>query len=354
VDDRPGTIANRVPRAAGILARLAYERATKEGVHLEPLLKRARITRQQIRDRGAPLIVSRQMELVNLVAAALGDDLLGFHLARHYDLRQTGWYYYAFASSSTLIESLRRGVRCSFLLNEGLDQKVIDGKEFGLRFQHAGVSRYQDQHQIEFWMTSLLRLGRELTGVRLVPSRLLFVHQRTRGAAELNRLFGCDIKFGAAVDEMTFPGRLRELPLLNADPYLNRLLLAYCSEAVSHRNAEHSSVRMRVQNAIIPVLPHGNARAGHIARRLGMSQRSLARHLAREDSSFSGLLSELRLQLARRYLVDEQLSVSHVAWLLGYQDVAAFSNAFKRWTGRAPSDMTDITGRSGAASRRRR
>jgi len=83
---------------------------------------------------------------------------------------------------------------------------------------------------------------------------------------------------------------------------------------------------------------HGKAaRAGHVARRLGLSQRTLARRLAREGLSFSKLLSELRLELARRYLVDERLSISDVAWLLGYQDVAAFSNAFKRWTGKAPS-----------------
>jgi AraC-like DNA-binding protein len=107
---------------------------------------------------------------------------------------------------------------------------------------------------------------------------------------------------------------------------------------VSHSKRE-VPLRTRVESAIIPELPHGNVRAGHVARRLGLSQRSLARHLAQEGLSFSKLLSELRLELARRYLVDEQLPVSHVAWLLGYQDVAAFSNAFKRWTGTAPSEV---------------
>lgn len=101
-----------------------------------------------------------------------------------------------------------------------------------------------------------------------------------------------------------------------------------------------SSIRARVERAIIPGLPHGNVRAGQVARRLGLSQRSLARHLAQEGLSYSRLLSELRLELARRYLVDERLSVSDAAWLLGYQDVAAFSNAFKRWTGKAPSAAT--------------
>jgi AraC-like DNA-binding protein len=99
-------------------------------------------------------------------------------------------------------------------------------------------------------------------------------------------------------------------------------------------------MRTKVENAIIPLLPHGNAQASQVARRLGVSQRSLARHLAHEGLNFSKLLNQLRQQLARQYLRDEQLSVSHVAWLLGYQDVAAFSNAFKRWTGKRPTDAT--------------
>jgi AraC-like DNA-binding protein len=244
------------------------------------------------------------------------------------------------ASSKTLIEAFQRGARCSALVNEGVAQRCIDGKEISLRFRYVGIGRHRDRHQIEFWTTSLVRMSRELTGVRLVPSDVHLVHLRSRGAPELIRFFGCDIKFGAAVDEVAFPRRLRDLPLLNADRYLNRLLITFCERALSQRNRSLGSMRTKVENAIIPLLPHGNAQASHVAGRLGVSRRSLARHLAHEGLNFSKLLNQLRQQLARRYLGDEQLSVSHVAWLLGYQDVAAFSNAFKRWTGKRPTDAT--------------
>jgi AraC-like DNA-binding protein len=35
-------------------------------------------------------------------------------------------------------------------------------------------------------------------------------------------------------------------------------------------------------------------------------------------------------------LADPELAISQIAWLLGYQDVGAFSHAFKRWTGQTP------------------
>jgi glucose-like phosphotransferase system IIB component len=49
--------------------------------------------------------------------------------------------------------------------------------------------------------------------------------------------------------------------------------------------------------------------------------------------------TRLRLELAQRYLVQERLPISKVAWLLGYQEVGAFSHAFRRWTGKPPSEV---------------
>jgi AraC-like DNA-binding protein len=322
------------------MARLAYARAKAGGVRVGPLLKQAGLRRHQIQDRDAPLKVRDQISFLALVDQALGDDLLGFHLAQHYDLREGGLLYYVMASSESLLELFQRGARYSSIVNEGAAQACINGKEIGVRLRFTGIGRHQDWHQIEFWVTSLVRMVRQLTGLPLVPSHVHFVHVRKRGASELSRFFGCAVKFGVAADEVTFAAKLKDLPLLHADHYLNRLLVRYCDDAVSHRRANPDSVSSEVENSIIPLLPHGKARAVHVARELGISQRSLARHLARESLSFSKVLNHLRLQLARRYLTDEQLSVSHVAWLLGYQDVAAFSHAFKRWTGRTPTHET--------------
>jgi len=40
--------------------------------------------------------------------------------------------------------------------------------------------------------------------------------------------------------------------------------------------------------------------------------------------------------LADHYLRDESLSISQVAWLLGFGNLSAFTHAFKRWTGTTP------------------
>jgi AraC-like DNA-binding protein len=76
-----------------------------------------------------------------------------------------------------------------------------------------------------------------------------------------------------------------------------------------------------------------------VARRLGMSQRTLTRRLSLEGLTFVEVRDNLRADLARRYVRDADLSISKIAWLLGYQEVSAFTHAFKRWTGTTPRQM---------------
>ena len=64
-----------------------------------------------------------------------------------------------------------------------------------------------------------------------------------------------------------------------------------------------------------------------------MSSRTLARKMAAEELSFSKILNQLRSDLATHYLSDADLSISQIAWLVGYQGIGAFSHSYKRWTG---------------------
>jgi AraC-like DNA-binding protein len=326
----------RLPRAVGIMTRAAFAHAKASGIATAPLLDRAGMSRRQIDDPKVRVRVRDQVEFLNLVAAAANDELLGFHLAQACEPRAVGLYYYVLASSESVTDVCQRAARYSGLVNEGAVQRYIDGKAIGIRIHFSGVSRYRDRHQVEFWIATVVRLLREFTGVHLNPQRVSFAHPGTQSLREMTRYFGCDIEFGAAVDEIVFAKNVGELPVVNADPYLNRALIAICEEAFAHRTTHRGSIRTRVENEIAVLLPHGKARAAIIASRLGFSQRTLARHLAGEGTHFSDLLTAIRRDLASRYLKDETLSMSQIAWLLGFQDLGAFSHAFKRWSGTAP------------------
>jgi AraC-like DNA-binding protein len=328
-----------LPTAAGWIARLAYARAQRARIELKPLLKKAGLTNQQIKDRGARFPVHHQIQFLNLAANALGDEFLGFHLAQAPDLRELGLLFYVAASSETLGDALQRVARYSSIGNEGLSLKCLEEEDIRIAFDYVGIARHSDRHQIEFFMTVLIRLCRRLTGLRLLPSRARLTHRRSnQGGSELAAYLGGHITFGARADELTFVGSIKDITVTSADPYLNELLVANCEQALSHRPTKRGALRSAVENAIVPLLPHGKVRASEIAARLGLSQRTSARRLALEGVTFSEVLESLRGDLARQYLSDPDLSISRIAWLLGYQEVSAFTHAFKRRTGKTPRE----------------
>lgn len=328
----------RLPVASGGISRLAYKRARAAGIDLDAQLQKAGLTQAQIESPRATIKVRDQIRFLNLVASILDDDFLGFHLAQECDLREIGLLYYVLASSDILIDALQRAVRYSTIVNEGVSQTCIDGKYIGLSFNYVGVSRHPDRHQIEFWITAIVRTCRQLTGFRVLPERVRLVHHRTAGS-ELAEIFGDNIEFGAPVDDVIFPASIRNSRVVSADPYLNNLLISYCEDALAHRKRKRGSFQSAVENTIAPLLPHGKATAADVAQQLGLSQRTFARRLSSEGLTFSELLENLRSNLASRYLVEGDMGVSEVAWLLGYREVGSFSHAFRRWTGKTPREV---------------
>jgi AraC-like DNA-binding protein len=328
-----------LPTAIGGIARLANARLRAAGINPEPLLEKAGLSVEQIEDRSARLSVQRQIRFLDLAAGAVQDELLGFHLAKTCDLRELGLLYYVAASSQTLGEGLRRLARYTSISNEGLCVQYFEGKKVRIIVDYVGVPRHSDRHQIEFCLTILMRLCRHLTQSRLVPTRVKIAHRRDRALSKLAAFLGSEIEFNAECDEVVFDGGITGMPLVSADPYLNEILIAFGEEAMSRRQKTRGTFESKVENAVAPLLPHGRVGAGEIARRLGMSNRTFARQLASEGLTFTGLLETLRIELARTYLSDPALPISQIAWLLGYREVSAFTHAFKRWTGKTPSEM---------------
>jgi hypothetical protein len=249
VSDRGEVHAGAHPASTGAMTRLAYAQAKAAGVDVVPILKKTHLTLPLIEDPAARLRVRDQINFLNLVAGELQDDFLGFRLALKADLREIGWLYYVAASSETMSEALQRAARYSSIVNEGISLRYADKGDIIITVRYVGVGRHSDRHQIEFIVAVLVRMCRQLTGLRLLPTRVQFIHRRERPGREFAELFGSDIEFGAAVDGATFATATRNMPIVSADPYLNKLLIAYCEEAISRKphTKSHSAQASRTR-----------------------------------------------------------------------------------------------------------
>jgi len=135
---------------------------------------------------------------------------------------------------------------------------------------------------MELLVTTLIRVCRALTGRSLKPTGVRLVHRRSGGSSELEKFFGCRIEFGADTDQIIFDRKAAQLLSSARIPYLNEILLHHCEQALAHRRSNASSLRITVENAITPILPHGKARLDAVALELGVSTRTLARRLTAE------------------------------------------------------------------------
>jgi AraC-like DNA-binding protein len=332
------------PTASGALTRLAYRHAVEGNLVAAPLLRKAGLTFQQIDNSTLRLSVKSQIKFLNLVAVGLQDDLFGFHLGQDFDLREIGTLYYIMASSETLGDALQRVARYSRITNEAVHLQYRKMQEVVVTFEYVDVARHQDRHQIEFFIIALVRLIRHLSGDNWLPTRVNLAHYRNCLHPAFKSFFGCDVAFGSAMDEIAFPLALQSMPLASADPFLHAMLIAQCEDMHVDRQ-ESAALRASVENRIAPLLPHGKAQASEVARKLGMSQRTLARRLNAEGLSFTAILDEMKCDLAKHYLREADLPITTIAWLLGYQEASAFTHAFKRWTGKTPRQARIRTSR---------
>src|SRR5262249_11409282 len=161
------------------------------------------------------------------------------------------------ASSATLGDALRRVARYSTIHNEGVHIRYSERDAMAVTFEYRGVSRLNDRHQIEFFITTLVRLCQQLTGTRLLPCSIKLIHRRATPPPELRAFFGGEMTFGSGIDEVAYASAARRLPAVSADPFLNSLLVKYCEQALASRREKSGQWRLSVENAIAPLLPHG-------------------------------------------------------------------------------------------------
>jgi AraC-like DNA-binding protein len=324
-------------RCGGVLSRIAYRYAKGKGIDPAPMLASAGLTLQDIVDRNARIGVANQIKFVDLVASALGDKLFGFHLAEDFDFREIGLLYYVAASADTFGTALRRAERYIKIQNEGVRFRITRGKTVHISLRYAGVARHTDVHQIAAFVALLIRIFRHLTGRELLPMHVRLMHRIGADKQKLERELDCTIADGAWTDDVELSAATWDLPLVSADPYLHRMCVANCEEALARQNRNASPLKVKVENTIAALLPHGQVRHDVVAAQLGISPRTLVRRLSDENSSFAGILDQVRSALAERYLADRALPISQIAWLLGYAEIGTFTRAFQRWTGMAPS-----------------
>ena len=127
-------------------------------------------------------------------------------------------------------------------------------------------------------------------------------------------------------------------PFVTARQDILRLLEPELSKQLD-LSTERASARERARLALLELLPGGRSSVDDVARKIGMSARSLQRNIRRDGTTFQKLLNQTREELARHYLQTTTLSGTEIAYLLGYDNPNSFFRAFQGWTGATPMQV---------------
>jgi AraC-like DNA-binding protein len=310
----------------------------KHNVGVEPLAQRAGISAHAFDDRKLRISAASQGKFLEFAAEAMDDSAFGLHLAEGANPREAGLLCYITSAASNIGEALALFARYSRIANEAVSIKRAHGRE-GLtaEISFIGLPRHTAKQVTEFGVGVTIKALREIAGRNIRPTHVSFLHARNSNLREFEAFFGCPIEFGASGDQVAFSNETLALPLVTEDPHLLETLRPICDEAAKERGTATESLRAAVENEAQKLLPHGKARRNRVAKSLGHSERTLSRKLADEGTTYEEVVDQLRRSLALQYIKEQGVSLSQIAWLLGYEGSSSFNHAFTRWTGRSPS-----------------
>ena len=275
--------------------------------------------------------------IVTRAAALIEDPAFGLGAAGCWHPSSLGVLGYAWLSSSTLHQGLKRIERYARLLGDRWSCRCVDEAD-GLRFvcDHGRSDMIVGPVMADYTLSLTLAMCRSNFERTLNPARVFLRRPMPADPRPYHDFFACEVHFGALEDALVLSSSDVEALLPTANRELAATFDAILAEQLAVRSKD--DLVSRCQVFLLKQLTSGEPSVGDLGKALGMSRRTLQRKLNEMGTSYQQLLVETRYALAKRYLHDSAKSVTEITFLLGFSEQGAFTRAFKRWSGAAPRD----------------
>lgn len=325
-----GTVLSTLPRAL-----LAY--ANQRGANADDLRERAGLAGVDLHGVDTRVRRASVDTLWELIGEALGDPSLGVHLAEVLPPGNAGILEYVALSSATAGEAWAHSVRYWRLLNDEADVRLLHGDDVRIRVRPRVGGPFHPQ-----WVVFTVAVL-ELSGRRLIEGESGIIDvklpfARTAHSDALEKLLPCSITHDHDALEVAAPRSFASRPLVSANAMLRDMLVARAELLLAELPAD-DDILTRARAALDSAMSAGDSSLETLARSLHMSPRSLQRALRDRDTSYREMVDSSRQRTAALMLAREDASISEIAFLLGFSEVAAFHRAFRRWTGVSPGEF---------------
>ena len=314
--------------------KLFVQHAAAMGLDVEPLLEGTGLSVKGLLTTEQAIDFDTVHRLLGRVRQRFGE---GWHLAlgERFTVPAHGALGFAVVTAPdgrSAVEVLLRyfGIRGPFLWPSG----AVEGEEYVIRFHESQALGEERGLLIELALLSMQGLIERPLGHTLKGARLAFAFPKPSYHEALERSFHADLRFDARRHTLRLPLAWLAQPCALHDEAMHRYLLARCEEELLE-TAGGLPAEVAVRQALLATPGHMPG-LGEIAAAQNLSTRTLIRRLKRGGTSYRAIREAVRRTLATDYLDNSSLSISRIAYRLGYQDPSNFGRAFRGWFGVSP------------------
>ena len=334
------------PSVAAGVARGMFKVAVARGADRAKLAEQSGIDPDDLEDQDARIPIDNYRALIRAGQKLADDPALGLHYGETVDLSEVsivGLIGHASETMAHAFVQLQRYARLMTDLDTGRKERfelVPRGSDIWLVDNRTDPNAFPEHTEIAF---AQMVTGCRAFGVDPFTHRVHLSYPDPGYRDEYERILGAPVHFEAGENAMLLEQKFMYHPIALQPRYVFGILSEHALALL--RSLEQSdTMRGQVESLLMPVLHTGVASVEGVAAKLGISRQTLFRRLRDEGTSFEHVLDALRHKLAVHYLTGRKVSVTETAYLVGFSDPAAFSRAFKRWTGKSPRAMRDETG----------
>lgn len=316
---------------------LAIARALQDsGIDPARVFRAAGVAVELSTDPMSRLPTTTVTRLYRVCVEVTHNPYFGLTVARFIQLSTLHALGYALAASSTLMDFCRRLERYFRLVSQVARVTLVeaDGK-VALRFdQLVEISGETEDAFLAFLVLTMRMLHKpEFNPVRVELHRSM----PREGAGPYEKVLGAPVSFAHANASLVFDRADLLQPLAGSCPELaqvnDNIAIDYLARL------DRNDVVTGVRKKIIELLPEGECDRNRVASALCMSPSSLQLKLLQHGTNFNQLLEDTRKDLACSYVQQPMRSVTEITFLLGFANTSNFTRAFKRWTGKSPTDF---------------
>ena len=308
-----------------------------ESYNINPLpsFQKAGINPSVMGDINARLDQSSMDALWRNAAMRVDDPSFGLRASKIWHPSYLHALGYAWLASPTLRTGVERLARYTSIVSSSTKVVIIENDE-KLSIKWHNKTRAQD----DYWhgnttMAILLAMCRANYGQELDPVMVKFIHAEPERTGEFYDLFRCPVSFGAEHNELILTNETADKLLPSSNPLMEKIndqeIIKYLAKL------DKDDIIHQVKATILMVLHDGGISAVKVSEELNMSRRTLLRRLKAENTTFIEILTEVRRELAMKYIRDSHLTLTELSFQLGFSEMSSFSRAFKSWTGQAPA-----------------